>query len=466
MRTTLRLTDEQHTSIKAHVLPQDGKEAVALALCGRRAGSQQHHLLVHRVVLVPYDDCSIREPNRVCWPTDLLIPLLEEASRRGMAILKIHGHPQNYPHHSDVDDRADRELFPSIHGWMEDDYPHASAIMLPNGRIVGRVVHPDGRFEPLASVQVVGNDLQFYDADEGLLTIPSAAKRTVQTFGEETFAKLSRRKIAVVGCSGTGSWVVEQLGRYGVKALVLVDPDYVDEVNLNRIPATKMDAEEKLPKVMLMKRLVESMGFGTQVETHTASLFDPDVVKAVADCDLVFGCIDTIDGRWLLNRLATFYLLPYFDMGVKLTADRVGGVEQASAGVQYLFPGQSLWNRGMFSLEQVRAAGEKRVNPEGYKRQRADKYMEGLPEDERPAVISFNMFIASLAILEFRARLHPYRDDPNSEYSSAIFSFSQMRLCTDTHTELCPTLAKHIGRGDITPLLENPELSIKEMSLV
>jgi len=34
-------------------------------------------------------------------------------------------------------------------------------------------------------------------------------------------------RLAVVGCSGTGSPVVEQLARLGVRRLVLVDPDEI-----------------------------------------------------------------------------------------------------------------------------------------------------------------------------------------------------------------------------------------------
>ena len=201
------------------------------------------------------------------------------------------------------------------------------------------------------------------------------------------------------------------------------------------------------------------MGFGTQVETFPTSLFNPEVVRAIADCDVVFGCMDSIDGRWLLNRLATFYLLPYFDLGVKLEADSKGGIEQACGGIQYLQPGQSLWSRGMFSLEQVRAAGLKRTNRSEYERQQQDKYIVGLPPDERPAVISFNMNIAAFAVLEFLARLHPYRDEPNAEYALLMFSFSQVQLYTDSVTNLCLALSNRIGRGDVLPLLENPELS-------
>lgn len=459
MKTSLIMTAAQHAQIKAHILPDDGKEAVAIALCGRRTGANYHRLFVHKVISVPYEVCSVREPDRVSWSTDLLVPLLEEASRREMAILKIHGHPQHYPWHSEVDDKSDRELFPSIYGWMEDNFPHASVIVLPDGRIVGRVIHPNGTFQPIDVVQIVGDNLQFYYANESSKVVPEIAKRTVQTFGENTYTKLNRLKIGVVGCSGTGGWVVEQLGRYGVGALVLVDPDRVEEKNLNRIPATMLDAQTGILKVEMARRNIEAIGFGTQVEIFPTSLFEPKAVRAIAECDVVFGCMDSIDGRWLLNRLATFYLLPYFDVGVKLEADGKGGIGQACGGIQYLQPGQSLWSRGMFTLEQVRAAGLKRTNSEEYEQQRRAKYIVGLPPDERPAVIGFNMNIASFAVLEFLARLHPYRDEPNSEYASYMFSFSQAQLYTEPMNVSCPTLVKHIGRGDVVPLLDSPELS-------
>jgi len=467
MKTSLSLTAAQMEQLKAHLFPGDGQEAVAIALCGRVAGNGTHRLLIHKIVPVPYEYCSLRTPDRVSWSTDILIPLLCEAAKRDMGIVKIHGHPENFPHHSDIDDEADRQLFPSIYGWMEDDCLHASAIMLPSGRIVGRTVSPSGEFEPLLTVKVVGDDLLFWYAADSSEQVPEFARRTAQAFGEATFAQLRRLKIGVVGCSGTGSWVIEQLGRYGVGALVLVDPDRVEEKNLNRIAgATMRDAQCLALKVDVARRNIERMGLGTEVITFPESLFNPKVVKAIADCDVVFGCMDSIDGRWLLNRLATFYVLPYFDVGVKLVADGKGGIEQICGGVQYLQPGRSsLWGRGMFSLEQVRAAGMKRTSPLQYEQQKKLNYIVGLPDDNRPAVISVNMNCASLAVLELLARLHPYRDEPNSEYASYTISFSQARLCSDREQEPCPSLVKNVGRGNVMPLLDNPELSEVEVGV-
>ena len=101
------------------------------------------------------------------------------------------------------------------------------------------------------------------------------------------------------------------------------------------------DAQRGRFKVDVAARAVDNMGLGTVVEKHPRNLFDPDTVRAVGSCDVVFGCMDSIDGRHLLNKLATFYVIPYFDLGVKLEADGRGGVDQVCGTVHYLQPGGS-----------------------------------------------------------------------------------------------------------------------------
>lgn len=76
----------------------------------------------------------------------------------------------------------------------------------------------------------------------------------------------------------------------------------------------------------MLARTVRAMGFGTNV-IPLKDLFDTDVVRLVAGRDVVVGCMDSVEGRHLLNRLATFYLLPYFDVAVPLEADGTGNVE-------------------------------------------------------------------------------------------------------------------------------------------
>src|SRR5262249_54470942 len=152
------------------------------------------------------------------------------------------------------------------------------------------------------------------------------AQRHTQLFGKGTIRRLREMAIAVIGCSGTGSPLIEQLARLGIGRLVLVDPDCVELKNLNRIlNSTREDAYLRRPKVEVMARAIAGMGFDTDVEIIPEDLATPRAVKAVSECDVVFGCMDGVEGRHLLNRLAAFYVLPYFDVGIKLVADGLGG---------------------------------------------------------------------------------------------------------------------------------------------
>ena len=429
-------------------------------LVRRRLDQQRHRLLVRRVVPVPYEACSLRLPDRVTWSTELLPPLLDEAARLGSALVKIHGH-REFPHFSATDDASDRVLFPSVHAWTETG-PHASAIVLGDGRIIGREVGESGEFRALSSVNVVGDDLSFWSSDAQRAVVPEFGRRVAQTFGAGTYDQLRRLRVAVVGCSGTGSPVIEQLARNCVGTLVLVDPDRVEEKNLNRIlNATMDDAVDGRFKVDVAARAISKMGLGTAVETYPVSLFDASAVSAVASCDVVFGCMDSVDGRHLLNKLATFYLLPYFDLGVKLEADGKGGVDQVCGTVHYLQPGgSSLLSRHVYTMEQVRAAGLLRTDPAAYRAQLEDGYIRGVQED-RPAVIQLNSLIASLAVNELLARLHPYRLDSNGDYAVHRLSLSHGIYEHEGDGDPCPLLARHVGRGDVTPLLDWAELSVQ-----
>ena len=456
---TLTLTGWQHAELQDHLFPGDGCEAVAFALCGHRRGPQRHRLLVRELVQVPHHICSVRTPTRVTWPTHVLPPLLARAERYGLALIKVHGHRLPSPF-SRVDDRADRELFPSVHAWT-DTAPHGSAIMFGDGRMIARLVDARGRFHALDAVNVVGDDLSFWSAASPAAAVPEFGRRIAQTFGAGTYDRLRRLRIGIVGCSGTGSPLIEQLARNCVGELVLVDPDRVEEKNLNRIlNATMQDARHGRLKVDVAARAIRSMGLGTRIETHPRSLFDADTVRAIANCDIVFGCMDSIDGRHLLNKLATFYLVPYFDLGVKLEADGQGGVDQVCGTVHYLQPGgSSLLSRHVYTMHQVRAAGLQRTDPAAYRSLLDDGYIRGVAED-RPAVVQLNSLLASLAVNEFLARLHPYRLDPNAEYAVHRLSLSHGIYEHEDDGKPCPVLARHVGRGDVSPLLDWAELSV------
>lgn len=463
---TLSMTGEQHDRLKQFLLPGDGKEAVAILLCGRCDGDRRHRLLVRSVEPVPYGVCTVRSAQRVSWPPEFIEPLLERAAAEGLSVVKVHSHPTGHAAFSKTDDEGDARLLPMIRGWIEADIPHGSAVMLPGGQIFGRYLRADNSFAPLDMINVVGDDLHFWYADAGTVELPSFVASHAQIFDDGTIERLRRLSFALIGGSGTGSPTFEQLMRLGAAIIVVVDDDHMEDRNINRIlNSTMQDAEDVKMKVDVLGDAAERTGLGTRVIRVPKNLWDPEVIRIVAQCDVVFGCMDTIDGRFLLNTLASYYILPYFDIGIRLVADRDGAtkgrIREVCGTVHYLQPGKSsLMSRGVFTMKEVAAAGLRRTDPAAHAQQVKDGYIEGAPGN-RPAVISVNMLGSALAVDELLARLHPFREEPNSNYAIVIFSLASMEIISEAEEGYCPLLTSKVGIGDRKPLLGLIELAIR-----
>ena len=462
----IRITDDIHQRLMKHLHCGDGKEAVAFVLCGRAGGTEKPLLLMHELILVPYEDCALRSENRVTWSSGLLPEILNKAATNNLGVVKLHSHPAGGHQFSIHDDESDKLLFPRIYDWLDSDLPHGSLIVTPDGCMTGRVVTRLGNFEPIQSIWLSGNNIQplHLHSVTTISKIPSFAERVCQTFGEKTFSILQGLKVGVVGCSGTGSPVIEQLVRNCVGELVLVDPDHIDSGNLNRITnSTLQDAQAKTPKVDMHQKAIASIGLGTKVTAIHDDLFQRDVVKVLSECDVIFGCMDSVDGRHLLNKLTSYYLIPYFDVGVKLIADGNGGIDQVCGQTHYLQPGKaSLLSRGVYTQEQLEAATMYRTDPEFYQQRQKEGYIDGVNID-KPAVITINTLAASLAVNDLLARLHPYRRGGNQGVDVIRVSLTDMFMTTEPANRPCEMLTAIVGRGDVEPLLNNMELSSKEV---
>lgn len=453
----IRFTGTQYQALRAHLFPGDGCEAVAIALCGRSRLKEHHVLTVQEIMTIPYDVCFERKPDRVSWPTDVINPFLERAAKSNLAIVKIHCHPGYFEAFSDIDNFSDNELFRSIHAWLEFEDPHASCIMLPDGRIFGRFFTQNMTIETIHQVSVAGSDIFDWRYGPEQPYSKKLQERNLQAFGKKTIQMLSNMKIGVVGCSGTGSIVIEQLKRYGVGHLVLVDPDYVDFLNLNRILCSSQDdAEHRRFKTLVMEKAIRQVGFNTKVTRYDNYISSVEIVKELADCDILFSCVDGAEGRHILNLISSFYNIVLIDMGVKLEAEDGGGIKFIHGCVHFIQPGgSSLLSRSQYNVETVRSEAIRRANNEEVKR---NQYLAAVQESS-PAVISINMQVASTAVNEFLARLHPYRNVPNSEVDAVKIMFNDCVSYPESMPEKCLFFEKFVGKGDIEPLLNNPELS-------
>ena len=452
----LRMTAKQHQEIKGHLFPGDGCEAVTVALCGRARHIGRNAWIVHRVVCIPYAEC-LRGPDFVTWPTKRVRALLAEAAAGGMSILKIHSHPTGFAEFSSRDDHADAELFAAIGRRVDDE--HVSAVMLPDGRIFARRMKSGTVSGQIERVSVVGDDLTFRE------TLPGKTHdfdlRHRQMFGDRTTDQLAALSVGIVGVSGTGSPTAEMMMRLGVGRLILIEPDLVEIKNLNRIyGAKRSDASDGRNKAAMMRDHIFATDLGTVVEICKDRVDTPDAIALLSTCDVVFGCVDSLEGRDTLNRLATFYSLPYFDLGVRLDADGRGGVSSVSASVHYIQPGgSSLKSRGVYTDDELRAEYLKRTDPSFYEDQGRRGYIRGVRVD-RPAVVSINTAIASTAVNELLARVHPFRSVANAEFALVKLLITHGRFVRRPDGDPDTDLARYVGRGDCRPLLMSSRIEI------
>lgn len=450
----LAISGTHYEELRRHLFPGDGLEAVAFGLCGRSLRDGTHTLFVRELFCIPHTNCSVRTPSRVTWSGADLDPILQKALGLSLGLVKFHSHPGGFKQFSDVDDASDRLLFSSVEGWLLEDSPNASAIMLPDGELFGRCMWGGEIGAPLSKVRVAGPSFLQWPLLE-LGHLPDSSVRFIQAFGESTYRRMRATTIGIVGCSGTGSLVVEQLARNAVGKLVLVDPDVVEEKNLNRIVNSSLqDAEVGADKVDVLARSVREIGLNTEVETYSSDLRDRSALLALSKCDVLFGCMDSVDGRHVLNKLASAYLIPYIDVGVRLEADGKGGIDSIWIAIHTLLPGgSSLKSRQVYNQEDLEAAFLARSNPQEYQRLRDEGYIKGVLVD-RPAVVSVNMTAAAAAVNEMLARIHGFRVDRNER-------FAIRRICISdedaSHSagegKACSEMGRVLGCGDTDPLL-------------
>ena len=144
------------------------------------------------------------------------------------------------------------------------------------------------------------------------------------------------------------------------------------------------------------------------------------------DCDIVFGCTDDQTSRSILVRLALWYLIPVFDLGVVVDApdqsirDVVGRVTIVMAGEACLFC------RGRISAEVIRQEG---LLPDEREVEVRDGYIPPLGMNA-PAVITFTTAVAAQAITELLHRLTGFMG-PERNPSEILLRLNEREISTN-----------------------------------
>ena len=170
--------------------------------------------------------------------------------------------------------------------------------------------------------------------------------RSRQSFlGTESDKFLEGTTAGVIGLSGGGSHVCQQLAHIGVGNYVIVDPQTIDDTNLHRlVGGTVVDVEASAAKVEIATRLIR----GVRPQAVIGAYEDDwrNVAESLRKCDVVFGCVDSYKDRNELERHARRYLTPYIDIGMDVA--KAGSVYHISGQAALSIPsGACLWCMGV-----------------------------------------------------------------------------------------------------------------------
>lgn len=182
--------------------------------------------------------------------------------------------------------------------------------------------------------------------------------------GKDSENVLGRTRTALVGLGGGGSHIAQQLAHIGVGSFLPIDPDCMEDTNLNRlVGGTMEDVKLGTPKVDIAERVIKAVNPAAEIIKHQANW--TEVTAKLRDVDVIFACVDSISCRNELEAFARRFLIPLIDIGMDVY--ELNGEYSISGQAMLSMPGKPCMRcMGLITDEALRkeatrygAAGEK-----------------------------------------------------------------------------------------------------------
>lgn len=379
----LRFAAPGYAGLASMLLDAGGLESCAIAYAHHDLANDAW--IVGDAAPVPEDAYEHRDCVSAVLKPAFLVQVAHRSRVTGMAVVAIHTHPGSagWPRFSPVDDEGEAELAPYF-ARRAAPVPHLALVIGPDGcsaRVLGTTRNVD--------VWEVGGTLALHSPLAGY-SPDQRHDRQVRAFGEPGQRLLRRLRFGVIGAGGTGSLVCQQLAHLGASWVTVIDPDVVDETNLNRLVGS-VPADVGHPKVDVAARMMRAINPDITVTPLRADIVDEDAAKLLTTFDLVLLCTDSHASRAVVNQAAYQHLVPAIDMGVSITVAG-GAVSHVTGRVQMLAPGlPCLTCSNALDGEAIR---REMLTPD---QRAADPYVHGVREPQ-PAVLSINSTVSSLAV--------------------------------------------------------------------
>jgi proteasome lid subunit RPN8/RPN11 len=386
-------------------------ETAGVLLAGVAESDERLTFTVNRIIWVPEEQYVERSPRRLSISSAGWVPALKAAADLGLHPVFFHTHPGGQPRPSELDDDVDAALAGPFRARARVKR-YASFILggnLEQPSFSGRVFDEDGNCVAVTRARVVGRRLHVLPAFEEAEASDAARQvhdRQVRAFGAAGQHALAKLRVGVVGAGGTGSAVLEQLIRLGMRNIVSIDDDIVTSTNVSRVYGSTA-ADDGRAKVKVAKDHAERIGLGTRLVSHEGRIDKREGLGLLRSCDVVFGCTDDHTGRLNLSLLAFYYLIPVIDLGVAIDAPQER-VRSITGRITYVGPGEPcLLCRGVVDPSRVRDEG---YEPEERARLAGEGYAQGLGEPD-PSVIAYTTMVAAWGVADLLERLFGFGAD-------------------------------------------------------
>lgn len=417
------------------------------------AGSRSR-LLVREVEVMGPDAYLEQSRDRIVLSPATVAWAMKRARNERLSLVFAHTHPgSDAPRFSPVDDAGERELMPTVFRRIPDR-PHGALVLGDQGYAARLRSTPD-EAELVRRIDEVGSDLRLHEAaDDSLPVLPlgfggtapaidERFDRSVRALGVAGQRLLGRLRVGIVGLGGTGSVVAEQLAYLGVRDFVLLDPDSIELSNTNRVIGSA--GRVGTPKVESAAALIRQANPDAAVTPVRGVVHVAREGETLLACDVIFSCTDTHGSRAVINQIAYQYLIPAFDVGIRIDAPG-GAVTSINGRAQMLAPGlPCLLCQGLLDPEEVRR------DLMSEEQRRRDPYIVGEPEPQ-PAVISLNSTVASLAVTMALGALTPL--PLPARHQLYLADRGVVRQATGRPLDDCIVCSRSgaLARGDLWPL--------------
>src|SRR5712692_4276474 len=113
---------------------------------------------------------------------------------------------------------------------------------------------------------------------------------------------------------------VEDLIHMGFHEINLIDPDVLELSNLNRVVgAYYKDAQQKLPKVDVVKRHLTNINPNATVTAYKSDVHDKEIERVLALSDWMIVATDNHSSRLRTQELSIKYFVPLVSLGVNIS---------------------------------------------------------------------------------------------------------------------------------------------------